>query len=205
MNEELTLQQAMDILAARDIDLTLTGAVDTVGKLKHTPAVPHLVALLAQVDPGTSYLIVQALGRIADAAAVPALLDALRGDDPWVRAAAAGSLIQIGAPAVDGLVAGLRDPEKTVRRASAKALGKIGDSQEIAVMGLSGALLDIDSGVRRFAAEALGRLGDEAAVPSLAEALTDRDADTRIAAFRALASLATPEAQAAVRNWAKQQ
>ena len=90
-----------------------------------------------------------------------------------------------------------------MRRAAAKALGKIDDSRqdEQALRSLSGALLDVDAAVRRFAAEALGRLDAEIMVSELTHALQDNNADVRIAAFRALSTLDTPEAQAALRDW----
>lgn len=202
MTEFDIINRAMAALTGLDDDARVA-AIKTLGEMQHVPAVPHLLNLLETSDPGTRYFIVQALGRIATVETVPVLLDELCGSDPWVRAAAAGSLIQIGAAAVPGLVDGLRHEDKAVRRASAKALGKIGETDQKAVRGLSAALLDIDSGVRRFAAEALGRLGDTTVVPELTEVLTDENADTRIAAFKALASLGTPEAQDAMRQWVR--
>lgn len=71
------------------------------------------------------------------------------------------------------------------------------------IRGLSAALLDIDDGVRRFSAEALGRLDAKSKVPELSDALNDKDAQVRIAAFRALANIDTPEARHAVRQWSK--
>lgn len=198
------IEQAMQDLYSEDAERRAS-AIETLGEANHAPAVPSLVEIVEDADPGTRFMIVKALGRIADTAAVPVLLKALRWDDIFTRAAAAGALIQIGEPAVDGLVDGLRDENKAVRRAAAKALGKIGTAEERTVLALSGALLDIDNGVRRFAAEALGRIGDETIVPELAEALDDRDPKARIAAFRALAKIDSPEAAQAVRAWVKRE
>jgi HEAT repeat protein len=127
----------------------------------------------------------------------------MRGDDIWTRAAATGALIQIGAPAVDGLAEALTDDAKVVRRAAAKALGKIaasGDSVTVRVR-LSQALNDQDKGVRRFAAQALGRLEADSAVPALIEALADDNAEVRLAALTALANIDTEEARVALDNW----
>lgn len=200
-----TLEQAMIILQGEDLEKR-ADAIEQLGEAQYNPAVPIMLEIIESSDPGTYYLIVQALGRIADDRAVPVLLQAMRRDDIWVRAAATGALIQIGGEvSVDGLVRGLSDENKAVRRASAKALGKIGVPKEDVLRGLSGSLLDIDNSVRRFAAEALGRLGGEAYVPELAKALADEDARTRIAAFKALAKLDTPEARDAVHKWSKDQ
>ena len=207
MSRYETTHQAMDALNTASGE-ALTDAVELLAEQQHTPAVPHLVRLLddEMLDAGVRFIIVRALGRLGDEAALAILLDELRGDDIWVRAAATGALISIGSPAVGGLVTALRDEDKAVRRAAAKALGKIGErgeDQEV-LRGLSVGLLDVDGAVRRFAAEALGRLRAASMVPELTEALNDRNTGVRIAAFRALAKIDTPEAQSAVRQWVKQ-
>lgn len=201
-NQDIIIQQAMDALQGDDSQARAE-AISTLGELQHKPALEIMIDLVETVDPGTRYIIVQALGRIPDARAVPALLSAMRFDDIFTRAAATGALIQVGEPAVNGLVTALRDENKAVRRASAKAIGKIGIATQGAITGLSTALLDVDNAVRRFAAEALGRLGDKEMVPELVEVLDDRDPKARIAAFRALAKIDTPEAREAVRAWVK--
>lgn len=196
------IERAMEALYSTDAEDRVE-AITLLGEVEHQPAVEHLVKIVEDVDPGTRYIIVQALGRIASEDSIPTLLRAMRWDDIFTRAAATGALIQIGEATLDGLVEGLRDENKAVRRAAAKAIGKIGIATENAVMGLSAALLDIDSGVRRFAAEALGRLGNERIVPELVEVLDDRDPKARIAAFRALAKIDSAEARQAVRAWVK--
>lgn len=203
-----TIREAMMALHGTD-DTARAAAIETLGEHRHAPAVPVLLEILEQADPGTRFITVKALGQIADEAAVPALLAALRGQDMWTRAAAAGALINIGTASIDGLVDALQDKDKNVRRAAAKAIGKIGEasdntSSQPVLHGLSVALLDVDKSVRRFAAEALGRLGAESKVPELAETLTDRNPDVRIAAFKALAKIDTPEAAKAVRNWVRE-
>lgn len=200
-----TLEKALLALQGDDLEKR-ADAIEQLGEAQHTPAVPHMLEIVKDCDPGTYYLIVQALGRIADDRAVPTLLQAMRRDDIWVRAAATGALIQIGGDvAIAGLVRGLSDENKAVRRASAKALGKVGVANEDILRGLSGSLLDVDNSVRRFAAEALGRLDGESYVPELAKALADEDPRTRIAAFKALAKIDTPEARDAVHKWSKDQ
>jgi HEAT repeat protein len=199
----------MMMLELGDIDDRLN-ALTIVGEAGHLPAVPFLVAWLPDADPGTRYLIVKTLTQLPHDDAVPALLDALRWDDMWTRAAVTAALIANGSILViEGLSEALRDEKNAVRRAAAKALGKIEvktqtDSHTAVVRGLSAALLDVDYGVRRFAAEALGRLGAESKVTELTHALNDQNATVRIAAFRALASIDTPEAQKAVHQWSKQ-
>ncbi|MCY4146892.1 MAG: HEAT repeat domain-containing protein [Chloroflexi bacterium] len=133
-------------------------AVVYLGEQRYAPAVPYLISLLQEADPGTRYLCARALGQIGDEAeaAVPALLEALRGDDMFLRAGVTGALIHIGYPAVPGLTAALFDDSNAVKRAACKALGKIGNPRATAA--LTNALQDANAGVRRLAAEALERI-----------------------------------------------
>lgn len=210
MTQQERLQQAMMMLELGDIEDRLN-ALTIVTEERHLPAVPFLVAWLPNADPGTRYLIVKTLTLLPHDDAVPVLLEAMRWDDMWTRAAITAALIANGSDVViAGLIDALRDEKNAVRRAAAKALGKIEvktetDAHTMAMRGLSVALLDVDDGVRRFAAEALGRLGAESKVSELSDALNDKDATVRIAAFRALANIDTPEARNAVHRWSKTQ
>ncbi|MCU0511527.1 MAG: HEAT repeat domain-containing protein [Anaerolineae bacterium] len=133
-------------------------AIKLLGEAAYAPAVPHLTELVRDADPGTRYLAAMALSKIGDEAesAVPVLLVALRADDMYLRMAITAALISIGQPAVPGLVKALFDQKAAVRRASAKALGKIGNKD--AINALKVAAFDADPGVSRLAAEALTRL-----------------------------------------------
>jgi HEAT repeat protein len=134
---------------------------------------------------------------------VPRLLRVLRSRrvGQSVRAAAARALGQIGAPAVPGLLAALRDAEEDVRRAAAAALGEIGDAA--AVPGLLAALGDAEEDVREAAAAALGQIGAPA-VPGLLAALRDADWRVRREAAKALRRIgdaaAVPGLLAALRD-----
>lgn len=133
-------------------------AIKLLGEAAYAPAVPHLTELVRESDPGTRYLAAMALSKLGDEAesAVPVLLVALRADDMYLRMATTAALISIGRPAVPGLIRALFDQKAAVRRASAKALGKIGHKD--AINALEVAARDSDPGVSRFAAEALARL-----------------------------------------------
>lgn len=136
-------------------------AIKFLGKERYAPAVPHLIQLVDEADPGTRYLAAQALGLIGDEAetAIPSLLTALRDDDMYLRMAVTGALINIGNPAVPGLVKALFDRNKAVQRASAKALGKIGNPR--AISALEVAVKDSDATVRKMCQEALDRIKPE--------------------------------------------
>jgi len=98
----------------------------------------------------------QALGKIGNPQAVPALLQALKDKEWRVRWAAAEALESIGDPqAVPALIQALKNEDLWVRQAAAGALGKIGVP---VVPALMEALKDRDEDVRGAAARALLKL-----------------------------------------------
>jgi HEAT repeat protein len=82
-------------------------------------------------------------------------------------------LIGVGAPAVESLIASLKDADPNVRRDAASALGFIHIPR--VVEPLIAALKDIDPGVRRSAAGALGRVEDPRSVAVLLTSWKDND------------------------------
>lgn len=133
-------------------------AIKYLGDEQYAPAVPYLAQLVEESDPGTRFLAAQALGKIGDEAeaAVPSLLIGLRADDMYLRMAITGAFISIGDPAVPGLVKALFDRNNAVKRAAAKALGKIGNPR--AIKALEVAIKDQNAGVRKMCKQALERL-----------------------------------------------
>ena len=101
-----------------------------------------------------------------DAPGIEALLDALRGPDPAVRAVVAERLQRLQDPRTLGaLVVALRDKDDGVRAAAATAIAHLGDPR--AAEALARALDDESPAVRRVAAVALGERADRRAVPEL--------------------------------------
>ena len=165
-------------------------------------ALPDVAARLrADDDVAVRYQAARTLAQFAGPAALPPLLDGLRDEDMYVRVQVTAALIRVGAPAVSGLTEALTDARPAVRRAAAKALGKIGCADAAALRVLCAALDDADAGLRRFAAQALGRLGATEAVEALGAALRDSDARVRneaAAALRMLGEAALPTLLAAL-------
>ena len=96
----------------------------------------------------------------------PDLLALLSDTEPQLRRRAALALGRIGLPeGVTPLLASLADPEVEVRQMSAFALGLIGD--KTATPALVGALGDPNPVVQGRAAEALGRMGAVDAAPAI--------------------------------------
>jgi HEAT repeat protein len=93
------------------------------------------------------------------------------------------------APAGPALVKALNDPNRFVRWAAARALGKVGAVEsETAIPALIGMLSDDDVDLRAAAASTLAGYGPAArtAVPVLLAALASEDTSLRVAALRAL-------------------
>ena len=159
MAQELNIDSAFEALQSGKPE-ERAEAIKYLGDERYAPAVPYLAQLVEEADPGTRYLAAQALGKIGDEAesAVPSLLIALRADDMYLRMAVTGAFIKIGDPSVPGLVKALFDKNKAVRRASAKALGKIGNKR--AITPLEVAVKDSDPTVRKVCQEALDRLNE---------------------------------------------
>lgn len=189
--------------ALRDADAQVrSAALQLVQAQSLTALLPEVGASLRDdEDVGVRYQAAKTLAQFADSAALPTLLKGLRDEDMYVRVQVTAALIRIGAPAVDGLTEALGDGRPAVRRAAAKALGKIEHADAAALQALGAALDDTDAGQRRFAAQALGRLGATDAVELLGAALRDPDAQARnaaAAALQALGEAAQPTLRAAL-------
>ena len=196
------LEKARAALQDADAQTRIAG-LQLVQSQSLAPLLPDVAARLrADPDVAVRYQAARALAHFADPAALPPLLDGLRDDNMYVRVQVTSALIHMGAPAVAGLTEALDDARPAVRRAAAKALGKIGCADAPALRALCAALSDdADAGQRRFAAEALGRLGATEALAPLGAALRDPDArvrDAAAAALQALGEAALPTLRAAL-------
>ena len=195
------LEKARAALHDADAQTRIAG-LQLVQSQSLAPLLPDVAARLrADTDVAVRYQAARALAHFADPAALPPLLDGLRDDDMYVRVQVTSALIHMGAPAVAGLTEALTDARPAVRRAAAKALGKIGCADAAALQALGATLDDADAGQRRFAAEALGRLGATEALAPLGVALRDPDArvrDAAAAALQALGDAALPTLRAAL-------
>lgn len=145
--------------------------------------------------PAVRAVALRALGRLRHPGAVEPLVDALRSDETWLPPAVASMLTRLGRPALEAVVARLRDDDEddVVRRWCAQILGDMGDRRALPV--LLRALGDVDAELRARAAHALGAIGDERASDRLLERLlVDPVPFVRIAVARALATVATERA-----------
>jgi HEAT repeat protein len=128
------------------------------------------------------------LGKSANPAAVPPLIEALKDSDYFVRSFAAVALGNLKAPqALDPLIKALSDAHPRVRRSAAEALGSIRNPD--AFEPLLKAMSDDDVFVKRSAAQALGLIGDPRAVAPLLKALGSTDSYIATGASVALTTL----------------
>lgn len=107
-----------------------------------------------------------------------------------VRQAAAEALGKIGVPAVEPLIAALKD--RNMQKATTEALRKIGTP---AVEPLIAALRNQEIDVCKAAAEVLGKIGDARAVEPLIVAFKGRSWQVQEAAAAALKDIGGPEAE----------
>ncbi len=165
-------------------------ALETLGSIGDARAVEPLITVLKDSDEVARFSAVKALGKIGDTRAVEPLIAALEDSDEDVRKGAAEALdklgwqpgqdeiacvywvahkkwekcVEIGACAIEPLIAVLQDRDKDVREKAAEALGEIGSPS---VEPLIAALEDSDMFVCENAAKVLGKIGDARAVEPL--------------------------------------
>lgn len=140
----------------------------------------------------------EALGKIG-AAALPALVEAMKSDRAPVRYLAVEALHKIGGEGVPALVDALGEKAADVRRHAAQFLGQMRISDKMVILGLAYSLADDDDQVRFQSIQALQQLMWSAgntppptlklAVPKLTDALTDLNFTVRQQAFQMLQQL----------------
>jgi HEAT repeat protein len=128
-NREPNAAEALKMAMMDDADMTVRNeAAVALGRLG---VVEPLIDALAMPDARVRLTATQALGQIGDPRGIKPLIVALRDSSNEVRSHAAFALKKIGAPAVEALLAALRHPEATVRWASARILGSLGDKRAL--------------------------------------------------------------------------
>lgn len=218
LDEQGILDEIVSRLHARnEWDRAL--AAETIGRLRVTRAVPALVEALDDRSEEVRTVAARSLAEIGDERAVPALAKALCDPSRWTLSLVAENLMQMGSAAVPPLLDFVRGDDHNVRVAAVQILGEIRDPTATAVLcdvlrsdeslnlraraaaslgqlggpcaeaALVAALKDEKWPVRSQAAKALGSLGAAVAAPLLAEAMPDRHWWVRINCAEALARL----------------
>jgi HEAT repeat protein len=172
-------------------------AIDALGQVGATDETTRkrLTDLLSDGSTAVRCAAARALGLLKEAAAVPALVEALSDAEETVRQTVAEAIGAIGImpeSAMDTLVGGLASPDNLVRAQTARALGEIGSVAADTAPALVGVLEDSNDSVRAEAVEALGKLGPAAAdvaVPRMVHALHDPDSWVSALAAEALGAM----------------
>jgi HEAT repeat protein len=177
------------------------------GPVRARAAVPGLEAALRDEDPALREAAVRALTQVdtANKHLLPAVIDLLEQKDraPSGHAHAqqqVGEFVRaIGQPAIDGLLALLREKDPGRRAGAAMALGCLERSAARAAPALKEALQDRQPRVRLYAAEALWRVsGDaEASLPVLIDVLKGPDDRLRRTAAEVLGTMRSAAREAA--------
>ncbi len=170
--------------AIRDTSAAVRGmAVEGLGRLGDTGAVPLLVGALGDPDVSVASSSAESLGELKATDAVEPLLallakalEAMESSDP-AQARRWQSVVPEAEPPVCKVI---------------RALGDIGDPR--AVPALTALLKHPENHVMDIAADALGTLHATAAVPDLCGLLADPDNEVRISAADALGSIGDPRA-----------
>ena len=154
--------------------------------------VDSLLLTLEIQDTRVKEAAIASLGRSRDRRALKPLLHLLGDENRSIREASVRALGSLGDEAVEPLIESLGNQDWHIRMGSAIALRIIGDSR--GVEPLIRALSDENRFVRREAAKSLGRIGDQRAAEPLISVLEDMDIGVRIRAAAALGKIADPKA-----------
>jgi HEAT repeat protein len=149
-------------------------------------SMPALVQELKSKEAARRQIVAERIGQIGPPAkaALPALLDALKDPDDFVRLRAADAVMRIEPhrDALETMRGALKHRDQLVRAMAAESLGLLAGQSGPAVNELCNVLLtDPEPWVRGYAANALGRIRLEPrhALPALAKVLGDADASVR--------------------------
>jgi HEAT repeat protein len=134
-------------------------AAMALGRLGHdaTAAMAKLVEALRDSEPDTARAAAWALGQIGEKAR-DALHPLLSDPDAGVRQRAVEALDWMGLAALRELAGALKNDSPAIRRAAARAIGRIGPQAAAAAPALLEATGDRDKSVREEAARALARV-----------------------------------------------
>lgn len=154
-------------------------AVETLGRLKSSKAIPPLMTVLKEGSRLLQRLAAEGLSHVTSKKVIRPLIEALQNPDEMVRVhASAGLLTNPDPKSAKFLIRSLRDKSLDVRKNIVAAIGLCGD--ESVVNSLKKFLVDPSREMIVIAAEAIGRLGQNSAVPALVKMLeeeVERDED----------------------------
>lgn len=170
-------------------------AVHGLGELGNETVVvePLINALQDDEEIEVQEAAAKALGRLASAKSIEALISVLGSPESKLTAASVEALGQIGDNrAVEPLINLLSHKDPKVRESVSFALGKLNDRKGIGP--LIKTLDDQEERVRWFAADSLGKIGAVEAVIPLVKLLSDKSARVRESVAKALGQIKSEKA-----------
>jgi len=168
--------------------IMFSAAVQTAQELPGAEVTQALTAELNRLPADNQILVIQTLGKRADASASPALFALAKNSAKSVRLAAIKSLAEIGhASAVPVLAELLNDADSEISQAAQESFAALpGRQADDAVMAM---LNSSQTGRRLTALELIGRRRMTTSIPSLLKAAVDADPKVRPAALRKVGEL----------------
>ncbi len=170
------------VRALRDGDWQVReAAIEALGQVG-SPAVEGLIKQLRDWD--IRKYVIRALGKIKDERVLDPLVAQLRNDE--FLEDATDALVELGEPAIEKLVAALRDKNENIRKQAVIALGRI--KSDRAFDPLVEMLQDKDWYIRLTAAAALEKIGDERGREAIKPLMKDPDLVVKMRVERILAA-----------------
>lgn len=166
------------------------GSADDLGNVALRSAIPILANQLNDSDSSVRQAAAAALGDFGPLAeiALPALSQALLGENATVSQTVAGTLLKVGPGSIPTLTAALTSDNALVRLYAADALWTLTEDRDLILPTLVSAATSSDFRTRELATLGIAYLGRQAvpALPFLNQLLGDRDSRTRGIAQTAL-------------------
>lgn len=167
-------------------------AAEKLGLMRSRAAVEPLVALMNDPEPEVRIRAARALGIIRGSTSIRPLVMALADPSRWSAIRVAEILINVGAEAVDELLAAYDNLPRNGRISALDVLGRIRSLRAIGLM--RRCLEDPDPDIRARGAHGLGLIGDSGTAPDLVKALEDKEWPVRAMAAKGLGRIGNPVA-----------
>lgn len=159
--------------------------IETIGQIgpEAKTATPHLLKCLDDTDAIIRGTTMETLALMKSEVAIPALVEAVKDTDNYVKKRAVQAIADIGKPTevvIATLLETLKDSDEEIRQISLEGIGNLGPKAAKAVPHLIISLKDESMLIRLYSAQALGKIGKaaKAAIPTLTSIVNQEDEDS---------------------------
>jgi HEAT repeat protein/Na+/melibiose symporter-like transporter len=194
--------RAMRSLARSASVETREEAIASVGQTGATLATDEILKALHDPQPRVRRQAATALARLQDPRATTELIHQIEDHPDLLEEEVIDTLGVLGNPAaIPALIRTMQNPRSALRRAAARALGRVGGDDPAACAALEAAAVDpTDVDLRRSALQALRLLGSRSSIEVIRAGANDPHPSVRIAAAEAIAELELRETAPDVRR-----